>query len=59
MRMKRPSACAAVDKIEGKRKPEDFIGHRKRALHRSSLLLKPNMLAQRQMTQAHRRQGQL
>ena len=30
MRMKRPSACAAVDKIEEKRKPEDFIGHRKR-----------------------------
>ena len=22
--------CAAVDKIEEKRKPEDFIGHRKR-----------------------------
>ena len=24
------AVCAAVDKIEGKRKPEDFIGHRKR-----------------------------
>ena len=24
--------CAAVDKIEEKRKPEDFIGHRKRAV---------------------------
>jgi hypothetical protein len=23
-------SCAAVDKIEEKRKPEDFIGHRKR-----------------------------
>ena len=25
------AVSAAVDKIEGKRKPEDFIGHRKRA----------------------------
>jgi len=24
------AVCAAVDKIEEKRKPEDFIGHRKR-----------------------------
>ena len=24
--------CAAVDKIEEKRKPEDFIGHRKRGI---------------------------
>ena len=29
-RMKRPERVAAVDKIEEKRKPEDFIGHRKR-----------------------------
>ena len=28
--MKRPERVAAVDKIEEKRKPEDFIGHRKR-----------------------------
>jgi len=28
--MKRPERVAAVDKIEGKRKPEDFIGHRNR-----------------------------
>ena len=28
--MKRPSALAAVDKIEEKRKPDDFIGHRNR-----------------------------
>ena len=26
--MKRPERVAAVDKIEEKRKPEDFIGHR-------------------------------
>ena len=25
------AACAAVDKIEGLRKPEDFVGHRKRS----------------------------
>jgi hypothetical protein len=25
--------CAAVDKIEDKRKPEDFIGHRKQGRH--------------------------
>ena len=29
-RIQRPERVAAVDKIEGKRKPEDFIGHRKR-----------------------------
>ena len=28
--MKRPERVAAVDKIEGKRKPEDFIGYRNR-----------------------------
>jgi len=28
--MKRPERVAAVDKIEEKRKPEDFIGHRNR-----------------------------
>ena len=28
--MKRPSAIAAVEKIEEKRKPEDFFGHRNR-----------------------------
>ena len=27
-RMKRPERVAAVNKIEGKRKPEDFIGYR-------------------------------
>ena len=27
--MQQPHWCAAVDKIEEKRKPEDFIGHRK------------------------------
>ena len=30
--------CAAVDKIEGMRKPEDFIGHRKRDHHSASIL---------------------
>ena len=25
------AVCAAVDKIEDQRKPDDFIGHRKRA----------------------------
>jgi len=30
--MKRPERVAAVDKIEEKRKPEDFIGHRNRTL---------------------------
>ena len=29
-RCSRGAWCAAVDKIEEKRKPEDFIGHRKR-----------------------------
>ena len=29
-RKKRPERVAAVDKIEEKRKPEDFIGHRNR-----------------------------
>ena len=29
-RKKRGERVAAVDKIEGKRKPEDFIGHRNR-----------------------------
>ena len=28
--MQRPSAMAAVEKIEEKRKPEDFFGHRNR-----------------------------
>ena len=28
--MQRPERVAAVDKIEEKRKPEDFIGHRNR-----------------------------
>ena len=28
--VKRPERVAAVDKIEDKRKPEDFIGHRNR-----------------------------
>ena len=28
--MKRPERVAAVDKIEGMRKPEDFVGHRNR-----------------------------
>ena len=28
--MKRPERVAAVDKIEEKRKPDDFIGHRNR-----------------------------
>ena len=31
-RDKRPERVAAVDKIEEKRKPEDFIGHRNRAI---------------------------
>ena len=30
MRIKRPERVAAVDKIEEKRGPEDFIGHRNR-----------------------------
>ena len=30
-REERPERVAAVDKIEEKRKPEDFIGHRNRA----------------------------
>ena len=29
------AACAAVDKIEEKRKPEDFIGYRKRDARRA------------------------
>ena len=29
-RMKRPERVAAVEKIEGQRKPDDFFGHRNR-----------------------------
>ena len=28
------AVCAAVDKIEEKRKPDDFVGHRKRSWHK-------------------------
>ena len=31
--MKRPERAAAVDKIEDRRKPEDFIGHRNGKTH--------------------------
>ena len=31
--------CAAVDKIEDQRKPDDFIGHRKRALSTIGILI--------------------
>ena len=31
-RIQRDDLCAAVDKIEDQRKPEDFIGHRKPAV---------------------------
>ena len=34
-REERPERVAAVDKIEGKRKPEDFIGHRNRNCQKS------------------------
>ena len=45
-REERPERVAAVDKIEEKRKPEDFIGHRKRGLRWKRGL---NVLRRREM----------
>ena len=35
------AVCAAVDKIEGMRKPENFIGHRKRVSACGQLVTTP------------------